>query len=144
MVNINILFICPNKGQLSSGFVPTCLHDVLQRWEAFADSGADGAEDQDRRQVGVPHEGPTQQATPVVDAVHVSRHHHHQVVRQREAGVLTPPTGEGLVHVETWTEQDKEIHFMFKSTGMLMIRKRIRDTEKEKNHFNLDFCFLRI
>lgn len=31
----------------------------------------------------------------------VPGHHHHQVVRQREAGVLTPPPVKGQGHIET-------------------------------------------
>lgn len=89
----------------------TSLHNVLQRGEPLADSGADGAQDEDWRQVCVPHEGSSQQATPLVRPVHVSGHHHHQVVGQREAGVLTPPAVEGQGHIETW-DKNKEMKTM--------------------------------
>ena len=79
----------------------TGVYDVLEGGEPLADPRADGAQDEDRRQVRISHQRAPQQASPLVSAVHIPRHHHHQVVRQREAGVLTPPSVEGQGHVKS-------------------------------------------
>lgn len=75
---------------------------MLQGGEAPADPGADGAQDEDRRQVGVSHERAAQQAAALVPAVHAPGHHHHQVVGQREARVLAPPAVESQGHVKSY------------------------------------------
>lgn len=49
----------------------TCLHHVVHGGEALADGGADRAQDEQRGQVDVAHQGPAQQAAvlvPTVDA----------------------------------------------------------------------------
>lgn len=40
---------------------PTRLHQVLHGGEALVDSSADGAVDEDPRQIGIPHQGPSGQ-----------------------------------------------------------------------------------
>lgn len=84
-----------------STFLLTSLHHVIQGWEASVNPGADGAQNQDGRQVGISHERSPQQAAPLIHAVHISRHSHHQVVGQWEASVLTPPAVEGHSDIET-------------------------------------------
>lgn len=89
-----------NVKRRENSFLLTGLHHVIQSWEASVNPGADGAQDQDRGQVGVSHESSPQQPASLVLAVHISRHNHHQVVRQREAGVLAPPAVEGHGYIE--------------------------------------------
>lgn len=79
---------------------------MVQGREPLQDPGADGAQDQDRGQVGISHEGPAQEPARLVGPVDVSRHHHHQVVGQREAGVLTPPPVEAQGHIKTCRGQE--------------------------------------
>lgn len=84
--------------------VLTSIHYLIQSWEALVNSCADGAENKNWGEVGVSHECSTQQTTPLIRAVDVPRHHHHQVVRQRKAGVLTPPAIKGHGHIEAWSK----------------------------------------
>lgn len=50
----------------------TCLDHMVHGGEALADGGADGAQDEERRQVNVAHQRPAQQAAVFVSPVNAA------------------------------------------------------------------------
>lgn len=79
----------------------TGLHHMVHGGEALEHGRADGAQDEQGRQAGVAHHGASEQAAALVAALQASRQHAHELVGQRDAGVLAPPAVHHQGHVET-------------------------------------------
>lgn len=69
--------------------------------EALEYGRADGAEDEQGRQTGVTHHGPSQQAAALVGPLEAPRQDAHEPVGERDAGVLAPPPVHHQGHIET-------------------------------------------
>lgn len=81
---------------------------MFQGWETPTNPCADGAENKHRGQVGISHQCSAQQATPFIYAVDIPRYRHHQIIRQWETGVLSPPAIESHSYIKTCTETIKQ------------------------------------
>lgn len=81
---------------------------MIQSWETLVNPCADGSENKNWGQVGISHECPSQKTTPFIHAVDIPRYSHHQIIRQWETGVLSPPAVERHSHIETYKEAIKQ------------------------------------
>lgn len=91
----------------------TCLDHVIHGREAFADSGADGAEDEERRQVNVTYQCPAQQAAIFIFTLNTTGDVKHESVRPGQVNELIPPSIHHQSHIKAQDEGDGDLLGVF-------------------------------
>jgi len=104
----------------------TRFHHVVHGGEALEHPGADGAQDEDCRQVGVADEGAPQDPAPLVLAVDVAGDDTHELVGQGDAGVLGPPPVDDQGDIKTCTERQRVGGSVWLGSGSRRGRARTR------------------
>lgn len=79
---------------------------MVHSGESFKDSSADRAQDEHRGEVGVTDESAAQDAALVILPMHIAGNDAHELVWQRNAGILRPPAVHNQCDIETCQERE--------------------------------------
>lgn len=84
------------------------MYQVLHGGKPLIDSSADGAVNEDARQVGITHQTPADQPGTFICSADMSPHQHRQAVWPWDALKLPPPSRYHQGHIKTWLTQTNE------------------------------------
>lgn len=103
---------------------------MIHGGESLIDGRADGAIDQNARQVGVTHQSSADESGPLVSPSHVPAYQRRQPVGPRDALELTPPSRHHQSHVETCSSTGYSSHLTFHLCVTCILTQHKRDGDE--------------